>query len=320
MKRMTILMMALVVIVGFTQCKKEQPATPQSESNIVRITLNVNGNSNNGSRVDVVGSSVTFGTGDVIHVASGGAVVGTLVHNGSSFSGEITNPTIGEPLYFYFLGNKVNSIENGTTSCTFNISDQTVEMPVISMGVSNETYPSNGNSYSSKLYNKCALMKFNVTTPSDAAICITGMNNTVTIDFGKKDETGTGLGPDDSNNGFSYSMDTEDGGLIMMAGGNSAEKWAIVLPQGALSEGESGSAYSGNYYGVRPALDAIEANHYLSSGVSMTVNIAAANITINANTLGNWTNSGGDAWDGPAPGSGTFNGGWTDDGNDPWGN
>ena len=320
MKRMTILMMALVVIVGFTQCKKEQPATPQSESNIVRITLNVNGNSNNGSRVDVVGSSVTFGTGDVIHVASGGAVVGTLVHNGSSFSGEITNPTIGEPLYFYFLGNKVNSIENGTTSCTFNISDQTEEMPVISMGVSKETYPSDGNSYSSKLYNKCALMKFNVTTPSDAAICITGMNNTVTIDFGKKDETGTGLGSDASNNGFSYSMDTEDGGLIMMAGGNSAEKWAIVLPQGALSEGESGSAYSGNYYGVRPALDAIEANHYLSSGVSMTVNTATANITINANTLGNWTNSGGDPWDGPAPGSGTFDGGWTDDGNDPWGN
>ena len=54
MKRMTYFVMALALVLGLAQCKKEQP-TPQSEDNVVMITLNVGGGNNNGSRVNVEG-------------------------------------------------------------------------------------------------------------------------------------------------------------------------------------------------------------------------------------------------------------------------
>ena len=141
-----------------------------------------------GSRVNVdpdpaSDHQVTFENGDQIVVASNGAVVGTLTCEDEVFGGEITNPTEGQPLYFYFLGNKQGTVANGTAELTVNISDQTSELPVISMGPSKVNYSTAETNYTSDLHNKCSLMKFNVTTPSTAAICITGMNNTVTVDF-----------------------------------------------------------------------------------------------------------------------------------------
>ena len=275
MKRMTCLGMALALVLGLAQCKKEQP-TPQSEGNVVKITLNVDGGGNNGSRVEVDPPHVTFGTGDVIYVASAGRCVGTLEHNGSAFIGDITDPEEEEPLYFYFLGDKTPAFNSDNSECTVNISDQTTTagLPVISMGVSKDpltsqivNYQSCVTSYSAKLYNKCSLMKFNVTTDSDAAICITGMNNTVTVDFG-----------DPTDSGFEYGMDSEDGGLIKMkgqAGNGEKTYWAIVLPQAELNE--TGEAYSEDqsYLGTRPTIHAIEANKYYHEGddvITMTVN------------------------------------------------
>lgn len=281
MRRMTLFLMAMVL--GFTQCKKEQIET-QNDGNTVSITLEVN-DVNKGSRAEVDPPHVNFIEHDTILVASNGKYVGYLVHNGTTFSGDITDPTEGKPLYFYFLGNKiiVSTLTPGTTGeCTLNISDQTdyPHLPVISMGVSinrstGETvnYSSEVSSYEARLHNHCSLMKFNVTTASEAAICITGMNNRVTVDFSKIAETGTGLGESDTDNGFSYDKDEE--GIIKMAGRNSEERWVIVLPQAAL-EG-TGEAFSEDnaYFGTRPALSAITTDQYLSSGVSMTVNTPA---------------------------------------------
>lgn len=97
-------------------------------------------------------------------------------------------------------------------------------------------------------------MKFNVDTPSTEPICITGMNNTVTVNFGN---------PTDS--GFTY--DKEGDGVIMMPGKNgNNETWAIVLPQGALPAGAEGTAYTyDGYKGNRPALDEIAANQYITT-------------------------------------------------------
>ncbi len=282
MRRMTLFLMAMVL--GFTQCKKEQIET-QNDGNTVSITLEVN-DVNKGSRAEVDPPHVNFIEHDTILVASNGKYVGYLVHNGTTFSGDITDPTEGKPLYFYFLGNKiiVSTLTPGTTGeCTLNISDQTdyPHLPVISMGVSinrstGETvnYSSEVSSYEARLHNHCSLMKFNVTTASEAAICITGMNNKVTVDFSKIAETGTGLGESDTDNGFSYDKDEE--GIIKMAGRNSEERWVIVLPQAALEEGEAFSADNA-YFGTRPALSAITTDQYLSSGVSMTVNTPAWN-------------------------------------------
>lgn len=277
MKRMTYFVMALVLVLGFSQCKKEQPLKPTNENNVVRITLDVENSGNNGSRAEVNPPHVTFKNGDRILVAYDGKYVGYLDHNGTKFIGNITVTQNGDQnLYFYFLGNKadVSTLVTGTTEeCTVNISDQTYEteymkLPVISMAPSNETYPSVGNTYTAHLHNKASLMKFSVTTPSDANICITGMNNTVTVKLNDRSE----------NDGFSYDMDAEDGGLIKMKGQTgSGEKtyWAIVLPQAELDE--TGEAYSEDfsYTGTRPTIHAIESNKYYHEGadvISMTVN------------------------------------------------
>ena len=270
MKRLGMIVMAGLLVLGLTQCKKEQTNNTQSEGNVVRITLNVGpstgSGTNNGSRVNVnpdpdAEEQVTFASGDQIVVASNGAVVGTLEHNGTNFTGDINSPTEGQLLYFYFLGNKQGTVANGATELTVNISDQTNELPVISMGKSTVEYSADVTSYTSRLYNKCSLMMFNVTTPSTAAICITGMNNTVTVDFSNP-----------TDEGFTYGKDGD--GLITMPGVTSEDTttWAIVLPQDALAEGEDGSVYTadGAYAGTRPQMDAIEMNKLLYAGVDLT--------------------------------------------------
>ena len=259
-----LVLVACVVLLGFTQCKKEQ-IEPQGGK--VSITLEVS--DGNGSRANVDPPHVSFVSGDRILVAYDGKYVGYLEHNGSNFSGTIDatgNNT--KPLYFYFLGNcvDVSGLTAGTTtSCTANISDQTgyPALPVISFSASNENYNGAG-AYTARLHNKASLMKFNVTTPSNSPICITGMNNKVIVDFSKAANDG-------DNNGFSYSKDSE--GVIKMQGGSGspAEKWAIVLPQDA---SPAARAYTSDYeyIGTRPAMEAITANQFIESGFAMEVN------------------------------------------------
>ena len=272
MKRISIIISALMLVFGMSQCKKNNGITTPSDGNTVRITLDID----DGSKVIVTPPSVEFSENDTIYVGYDGKYVGKIVHNGTCFTGNISVTQDGDqPLYFYFLGykNPGKLTPGTTTSLSVNITDQGnyPHLPVISMGVSNENYSSGTTTYTSKLYNKCSLMKFNVTTPSTAQICITGMNNKVTLDFRKPTETGTGLEDGTTNNGFSYSKDG-DGLIKMSAKDNNNETWAIVLPQGELTVGGDYSAYTNNYKGVRPAIHAIESNKYYESGISFDIN------------------------------------------------
>jgi len=192
MKRMTYFVMALALVLGLAQCKKEQPVEPTSEGNGVHITLNVNGDAstgsaNNGTRVNVdpnANQMVTFEDGDQIHVASNGLYVGMLTYDDGFFSGDIENATEGQPLYFYFLGNVTPQFFGSDRSeCTVYIGDQTGDLPVISTGQSEQIVTSKTYDYTATLENKCSLMKFNVTTTSTAPIYIMGMNNFVDISF-----------------------------------------------------------------------------------------------------------------------------------------
>ena len=135
---MTYFMMALALVLGFTQCKKEQvPANNESEG--VRITLTVDGG-NNGSKVIVDPNApqgyatVTFESDDIIYVGYNSAYVGTLTYSGSSFSGtlDITTTVPGEHLHFYFLGGKGFSPVIDDNTVSVNISDQSSKYPVIS--------------------------------------------------------------------------------------------------------------------------------------------------------------------------------------------
>ena len=278
-------LLALAILLITPSCKKKiaEPVTP---TNGVNITLNVDGGNskvivdptNNGQN-DM--ASVKFETGDIVYVGYNNAYVGSLSYtstgeNTGYFSGSVNIASVvGEqPLHFYFLGGKGFTPTIVGNTATVNISDQTSKYPIISYNHSTRPYDGAGT-YSAKLICKCSIMKFNVTTPSSAAICITGMNNKVSVNFAT---------PTGSDNGFSYSVNSEDGGLIKMKGGSGspATKWAIVLPQDELAAGSAGSIYANNgtyttFTGSRPLIHAIESNkYYHESGdvISMTVNTA----------------------------------------------
>ncbi len=257
MKKVSMVLAAVVLVLGLSQCKKQEQQTTTDTNGTVAITLDVKVHDDSRINVNPNNGMVAFEYGDVVYVASGGKFVGTLTNNGNTFAGNITNPTEGEPLYFFFLGNKTPEealTPGSSTSCSVNISDQTSGYPVISFATSNETFTGAGL-YTAFFLNKAALVKFDVTTISPAPTCILGMNNKVTVDF--------------STNGFAYSQ-VENG--IVKLSGRSGERWAILLPQAALAEGDEGTVYTedGNYMGTRPAIPAITANDYFNEGFALT--------------------------------------------------
>ena len=265
MKKISMVLAAVVLVLGLSQCKKQEQQTTTDTNGTVAITLDVRvgastGSATDGSRINVNTNNgmVAFEYGDVVYVASVKKYVGTLTNNGNTFAGNITNPTEGEPLYFFFLGNKTPEEDltpGSSTTCSVNISDQRSGYPVISFATSNETF-SGAGLYTAFFLNKAALVKFDVTTLSTSPTCILGLNNKVTVDF--------------STNGFAYSQ--VDNGLVKLSG-SSGEKWAILLPQSALEEGDEGSVYSEDsiYAGMRPAIPAITPNDYLTEGIAVTV-------------------------------------------------
>lgn len=260
MKRISFIITALLLLVALTQCKKEEQVSHTNEGNTVDITLNIKDGGGSRVNVNTATGAVNYESGDKIYVVSGGKYVGMLTHNGTCFGGTITDPTVGEPLYFYFLGNvtPVETLVTGvTTICSVDIGDQTERLPVIECAPSEENYVSGSTTFTAMLLNQCALVKFNITTSSEAATCIMGMKNKVTVDF--------------SANTITHSQ--EGDGVITLPAG-SGERWAILLPQEAVEAGTLGSAYSedGAYTGTRGAIPAISDNGYLTAGIEVVVN------------------------------------------------
>ena len=283
MKRFGTIATALLVLVALTQCKKEEQPASANGGEAVTITLDLK--NNGGSRVDVntTTGEVTYQNGDVIYVASGGHYIGTLTYNGTNFTGAITDPIVGEPLHFYFLGNvaPAETLAAGTTTtCSVVITDQKEHLPVIEYAPSNENYDSGATAYTAMLLNKCALVKFNVTTASEAATCITGMKNKVTVSFAESTLTPS----------------QEGNGVITLPAG-SGEKWAILLPQEAVEAGEDGSAYSeeGMFTGTRGAVPAIRNNGYLTMGIDIMVDHKYVDLGLPSGLLWATCNVGADA-------------------------
>ena len=287
MKKLGIIAMAFALVLCMSQCKKENATTSNDDGTKVSITLNVNGaltgSATGGSRVAVETETgvVTFENGDVIYVVSNGTYVGTLTYNGTQFSGEVIEPAEGQKLQFYFLGNKTPDFNTDNTGCSVVISDQTEHLPVISYAPSRENYQVGKTDYNATLLNKCALVKFDVTTSSDAATCIVGMNNKVTVNF--------------TTNEFDYSQEGE-GAIILPAG--SGERWAILLPQDEVTEVQAQSE-DGAYTGMCAAIPSIAENDYLTDGIAVAIETSAGPIgtingafTINANGDQVWFSQG----------------------------
>lgn len=186
MKKFSVILMALALVMGLSQCKKENTAENTEsvyDGPTTEITLTLNNGSN--SRADVIPDGdiapVKYKEGDKIEVAYLGKWVGTLNYSGESstqdpqnsfklgkFSGTITTtaPTTGtDPLYFYFLGNKTptKADDGAYDEITVDISDQSSELPVISYAASQQLFSSNISNYTVEynwLMNQCALVKF----------------------------------------------------------------------------------------------------------------------------------------------------------------
>lgn len=257
MKKTMCFLMALALVLGLTQCKKEKTQTQG-----VRITLDVDGGN---SKVDVnptgggTYATVAFENGDIIYVGNDGSYCGYLQHDGTHFTGSINAASLSQDdyLHFYFMGNK------GTTSqpSSVNITDQTSKYPVISYAHSTVKYTSGITHYSAKLQNYCAIVKF-TTTDIDADITITGMKNTVTVDFAANNAATSTTG-----NPYSFSKDG-DGNITLHRQSNTA-RWAILLPQDEVTTATAtatGYASEGTF-----TVPVITANMYSNTGVSISM-------------------------------------------------
>ena len=173
MKKLSTIIIAIALVLGMTQCKKnvETISTPVVDGNWVDITVNVGGNSKHD--VNTATGAVTYTSGDVLYVGNNGKYVGSLTYNGSAFTGSILNPSEDDYLCFYFIGGLTPSdapVAGTTTTFTVNIGAQTSTLPVLSYGRSSKKYKSGDQTYIAILGNKCALVKFNTNVNSATVV------------------------------------------------------------------------------------------------------------------------------------------------------
>ena len=265
LRKGTMFLLALAMLLGFTQCRKKLDTINDVTTGKVHITLRVEKDSR--IVVDTLNAAtngyaaVSFENGDVMYVGYNKTYVGSLTYDGADFNGDINiaETVEDEPLYFYFLGGKGFTPTFDGNVATLNISNQTSKYPVINFAHSAEVYPSSTGNYTARLLNKCAIVKFKVNkVASSDGTCITGMNNLVTVDF---DHTKAG-----TDEGFTFSK--VNGGVITIPS-KAGEVWAILLPQAQVTDAY---AYSKNCATQnRFTVPEIEANQYSPSGIALNL-------------------------------------------------
>ena len=226
MKKFSIIVLAMALVLGLAQCKKQTPDTPDDDINWVRITLSVGGGGRDMDTVYPGTGAVVYQKGDIIYVGNNGLYRGKLEYQNGTFSGLVADPVTDDYLHFYYLGkltpNPAPRI-NETTDFTVSIADQTSELNVISYGRSTTKYINETTAYTCMLKNKCGLVKFMAwPTPSTTnnTVTISGMKTTATISF---DAVNPGITPNDATG--------ENIKLHKLRGSDPAERWAILLPQ-----------------------------------------------------------------------------------------
>ena len=202
MKKLSLIALACLMVLGLAQCKKNEPTNNNTadNGNRVSITLTLD---KGGQRVHPEEenglANVVYDNGDVVYVGSGGKYMGYLTYNGSVFTGSINaEATVGQPLQFILMGGQDfhgSLTENSTTEYTFNIGNQSDDLAVISCAASNENFSATKLDYTATLRNKCALVKFVLGEVStDAVITLTGVKTEATIGFDGTVTNGTATG------------------------------------------------------------------------------------------------------------------------------
>lgn len=277
MKKITLALMAVMLVLGMTQCKKEQPTPtpdPTPDGETVYISMKVD---DGGKHIVYPGTGAyVFEDGDKIYVGNNGHYVGTLTYGNGTFSGSITSPSTSDYLHFYFTGGKTpssNPKAGTTTSFTVDISDQSSKLPVLSYGRSHIKYVNGTTAYSCMLENQCGLVKFiipNMTPGQQESsfatrpISIEGMKTTANINFALGNE---GIAPVDNAIGAVtlYSVSSNQS--------STAEKWAVLLPQEEVTYPDA----KVNFYGLIAniaSVPAVTPNMYYTEGVVISRPIA----------------------------------------------
>ena len=282
MRRMTYFVMALALVLGFSQCKKEQVNTPENETKTVNITLKVGSNGGSKHDINTTTGAVSFQNGDVIYVGNGSTYIGTLTYDGTIFSGSIDQPDNNTEIYFFFVGGLPTTPADlsGKSSFTVDISDQSTEMPVLSCN--HVTYSSSTTSYSCVLQNQCALVKFTTASGTDDPVHVGGLYTEAQIDFASKTIAHTDI------KGFVN--------LYPDAVDNTA-KWAVLLPQTGFEGAEAAIAH----VGYTTTIPTIAADGFITGDAAISIS------TTNNNVYLDWLTSDYTATDGQTL-NGTLNG------------
>ena len=287
MKKLSTIIMALALVLGMSQCKKQETTSNDNGGDMVYITLevsngeNVSMNVDNGSRHDLSPrlGMVKFENGDVLHVGYNGKYIGQLTYQDGAFGGTLPEATSGvtDNLHFYFLGGKGKGSDSpsaNATSFTFSIADQHDVLPVLCYGASTQTY-GNGTKYSAVLEYKCALVKFDlVNHVEDYSVKLKNVPTQATVNFANPTAT-TAI--------VAKANQTNANMTLYGEPGNAAYRWAILLPGTNLDNAE------GLTIGSTVANHVMDNNMYIDEGISIsnTVIPAAPNALYAVKTSGN---------------------------------
>lgn len=188
MKRLGMLLMACAIVLGMSQCKKEE--TP-SVNNNEKIHITFTASSGQGDAKTGFTPSGNSGNGHFVwsngveYINVGGSssgYLGQLSGNGQNtddretyrvFSGDITAPDPGETLYFFYLGNGDHA---GATSINF--ADQSGDLDRVTnkhIAIGSDHYDGDETSFSATLEMAMSIACFNTSAFVD------GSNNPETV-------------------------------------------------------------------------------------------------------------------------------------------
>ena len=259
MKKLNILLISLLFIFGFTQCKKNvDTISPGNLGEAVHITLNVG---DGDKHIVYPGTgAVVYTDADVIYVGNNGKYIGYLEYEDGAFHGTIYDPSDADYLHFYFVGGLTPSDtpEVGTTTdFTVDIADQSSRLPVLSYAHSTQKYVDGTTTYGCTLLNKCGLVKFKPATATSESVTVGGMKTAATIDFSL---ASPGIRPTTG----------ENSGIVTLFAEDDATKWAILLPQDAVKKPAVSIA---GYFSKITNVPTVTNNMYYTTGVDIAMSV-----------------------------------------------
>ena len=237
MRKAGTMILALAMILTFTQCKKKIETITQSNQGVY-ISVKVDSDSRHDINLTNNVGEVSFKPGDFLWVVNGNQVSGALGYAGENrFEGYIdNNPTGAFPnivldpndyLYFCYTSNHNPSAVWGTGLPLFllNVAYQKDEMHLVCFGQTAEklgTYTSEElQNLSCRLHNNCALVEFTLDVATDQDVRLVDVYTNYRLDIGKG-TSGT----------YTY---TDQKGIVTLynpsgVGVSSNKRWAILLP------------------------------------------------------------------------------------------